>query len=374
MLLQELKKIWRPWIVLAALVLCYVLSPSVSNLGPTTSSIELAMTEAWVAQYGPTVSEQELAEIEATLPALYTKADSILAGLPEARKYGLENYQDFLNLQQRVWQDPSIQWEDEIHEDMRRIEGCMHSEETDYVGDRIQITETYVTLYGLVRESDPGRHQNFLPYLAMERTTWCVRQNTVLAVVFLCLLLGPAQTRDHLARMLPLQYASRRGRYVVRVQLAANFLTSLVVSAVLLILGAWRLFHVSGLAVFFPCRMESLNGWGDSVPNWTYGTWCAVLGLMHCALVLGLSGIVFLLSGKSRNYISMLLKVIPFFAVFYLFANRLIEGAFYHRSDLYKLTDIPYVEAVAAGIILLLPLAACAICFRKLRRTDILTP
>ena len=418
MLYQELKKIFRPGVILAALVLGAVyywmyldfyVNYYPTNYGVTIGPKLLEVTGGWVDTYGPSLERDEVEEIENTLPALYGEADGYLAAYPVAQEHGIASYEDYLAFSEEVnlrlfgggtGNGPAV--DDPDYQDLWRINDYLSGPETDNVSGRMyavgflhmrydRIPEPG-TLGELSTEVDMGglskkEHahvldaffgpdeawRNILPVEVMEGTGVSAFETAIWTVLCLCLLLGPALTRDRMNRMLALQYASRRGRAVSRTQLGTYLITAFAIATVNTALFAVFFLKKHGLGAFFSCRMYSFLHPFFSWPNWTFGTWCVVLGLIHYALAFTTAGLIFLLSRCSGNYISMLLKVIPLFAVFAFFIPRLMEYAFYFRNDLYTLTGVPYIEAIIPVVLLALSSGLCMVFIRRLQRRDVLT-
>lgn len=111
MLLQELKKVFRPGLIFAVLVLgaayywmyldSYV-NDYPTNYGVTLGPALLEATGGWVNTYGPSLEQEEMEEIENTLPTLYAEADGYLAAHPIAREHGISSYEDYLAFSREV--------------------------------------------------------------------------------------------------------------------------------------------------------------------------------------------------------------------------------------------------------------------------------
>ena len=409
MLIEELKKIFRPWLVLAALALgaafywmfiSFYVQTYPANVGGALGQAVLDVTAGWVEKYGPSLSPAEEAEIESELPALIAEADGYIAANATAQKYGLETYQDFLDFQQSVHRDDSVTWEDERHQAMWLILDYLQSGETGNIDGRLYAYSFYTELYRFFadgsreawlaedlagghltqREYDnimstyfgpDGGFDSLLPQqLTAYHVSDCARRFTVLAVLALCLLLGPVMTGDRMSRMVPIQYASRRGRALARTQLAAALLTGAAMAALTAGLFLALFIRRHGLDVFFPCRLASFD-YQYAWPDWTFGGYLAALGSLHLAACLAAAGLCWLISRVSGNYIAMLLKLIPAFAALYGALIWLMDDAFYYVNDLYKLTGLPYAEPLAMGALLLLTLALAGVLLRRLRRRDI---
>ena len=404
MLAQELKKIFRPRLVLGALALgavyallfiYFYVTVYPTNIGGSDGLSILDTVSGWVEKYGPSLSPEEEAEIEDQLPALYAQADGYIAADPTAQKYGLETYQDFLRFQQTASRSAG-----EDNQDMWRILERLWSDETGNIQGRLYVYSFYTEQYryfadgsiqtwlaedladgGLTQQEydnimstyfgPEGSYESLLPQqLTAYHVSDCARRFTVLALLILCLLLGPVMTTDRMSRMVPAQYASRRGRALARTQLAAALLTAAALAAVTAGLFLALFIFRHGLQVFFPCRLASFDR-AYAWPDWTFGGYLAALGAIHLGVCLAGAALVWLLSRTSGSYITLLLKLIPAFGALYGALLWVMDDAFYYANSLYKRTGVPYVEPMAGAALLLLAGALTALFLLRLRRRDI---
>lgn len=409
MFLQELKKIFRPWLLLAALALGaafywlfidFYMTLYPTNIGGTQGQAVLDVTAGWVEKYGPSLSPQEEAEIESELPALIAEADGYIAANATAQKYGLETYQDFLDFQESVNRDDSITWEDERKQDVWLILDYLQGDATGNIDGRLYVYDMYPYWYQTFasgrregrlaeeladstwtqREYDNimstyfgrnGSWNSLLPHqIVGYYASDCAGRFTILAVLWLCVLLGPVMTGDRMSRMVPMQYSSRRGRDLTRIQLGAALMTAAVTA--LVTAGLYVLLFIirHRLYVFFPCRLAAFDlhyAW----PDWTFGGWLLAVGAVHLAVCLVVGAFLWLLSRCSGNYIAMLLKVIPLFAAGAFALPKLMDDAFYYANPVYELVRVPYVEAYVVVVLLSLALGLCVWLLSSIRKRDI---
>ena len=101
LLAWELRKIWRPGILAAILLLgavYYWMFPEFyieyfCN-GPAARA-EFQLASEWVAEYGPTLEPEERAELDGRLAAEIGEFDQQIAAIPEAAAAGLTDYETF---------------------------------------------------------------------------------------------------------------------------------------------------------------------------------------------------------------------------------------------------------------------------------------
>lgn len=392
MLRQELKKIWRPGIVLATLVIAFAYYPMFLNIYVKDRDAVWDMEMAWMEEYGTSFSPREMEAIADTLLVLYAQADGYIAAHPIAQAHGLESYEDYTR-----WKSITIQPEDSLDEQQLYDYLCSYQTEdimsrilqTEAVVEQYRLVQEQVQIYGYIndffeeitpREINHAKAvfhgadevwQNFLPSGATNIST--ATDFAILTVLCLYLLLGPALTRDRIMRMVPLQYASRRGRNVAWIQLAAYLLTAVIVATASLLLHGALIVYKSGWYAFLNCRTFSFFTAMYCWPNWSLGVWYLVLAAIHYIMALTVASVLFLLSRCSGNHISMLLKAIPAFAAFVYFLSKLMTFAFYYANRLYRFTGIPYIETIVPPVLAALSLTLCAVFIKHIMRQDILT-
>ena len=184
------------------------------------------------------------------------------------------------------------------------------------------------------------------------------------------LLLSPTLVRDRLRNTRPMQWASRRGRSVLNVQMGAALLSALVLAVVNITVYVIP-FLAQGPLQFAACGLDGIWEWGTPWFDWTYGTYLLVLAGLILALSLGAAGLTAFLSQYSGNYIAMLLKAVPLFvAVGAVLGSWLLDRPFTFRPlwDGYGPWVPKGAEAVAAAVLLALGLGLCALACRRQRK------
>lgn len=406
MLLQEMKKIWRPGILLVLLLLgtayytMYLEGPIVYNLGENLATGELPVAEQWVVEYGTTISPEEMVEIESTRPALELEADAWIAQNPIAQTYGLTNYADFQRFLNEYYYTASGELKDEAwdrYADANQMLNYLYGEETGNIAGRLYTVNLYTEFYAVRQQYGPKvstaeydrgyterewshiletffgpdeAWQNLLPAEVPGATSIFFAYLLVWMVLSVGLFLSPVLVRDKMRGMESLQYASRRGRGLAKTQFTAAMLSAVILTTVnLLIFGG--MFLRNGTIAFADCRMYSFTMTGFCWPNWTYGTWCIVLTLMCYAVTLGFGAMAWFLAGTSNNYIAMLLKLIPLFVCAAIVLQKTMTDAFYFSNSLYRSFRVPYIEGVVTIAVLLIGLSLYITGYRRIKRKDL---
>ena len=211
---------------------------------------------------------------------------------------------------------------------------------------------------------------SLLPLSVKRSTQEYGKDLAVWCVLSIVLLLSPTLVRDRLWGTRPLQWASRRGRSVLNVQMGAALLSALVLTAVNVTVYAIP-FLAQGPLQFAACGLGGLWEWGTPWFDWTYGTYLLVLAGLILALALGAAGLTVFLSQYSGNYIAILLKAVPLFvAVGAVLGSWLLDMPFTFRSLGSGAVWLPRgIEATAVLALLVLGLGLCWLsCSRQKRR------
>lgn len=397
---EELKKIWKPGMVLVLIVLGFVFYKMFLEFyieyfpnGPyAAGSFQIGVK--MVQEYGTALSQEEMEQVKNSLTDLYEEVDRYIKEFDLAKKHGLESYEEYVNFCEtsvRAIPEGMAADQNEDYADSKRIENYLTSNETENISGRIYATERFLRWYEAeqnialdykinedysVKEnhhvkktfySENAAWQNIMLLEVMEATSRYLGYLLVWMCLSICLFHSPLLVHDRMSRMIALQYSSRRGRRIFLLQFVSVMLSAFLLTTLnLVIFGG--IFMTNGTAVFFPCRMYSFTSISYCWSNWTYGTWCVML-VMLCYLVsMGTAAISFFLSQNSANYIVMLLKLIPLFVGMAILCLKLLERAFYFSNALYKMTNVPYVEMITAGIVFLAGVGLCDRVYCKIRK------
>ena len=338
--LQELKKIWRPGILVGIVLLgliYYYMFPSFyieyfSN-GPSAQA-EFELSVEWVARYGPTLEPEERAELDGRLAEEIAKFNRQLKDFPEAAAAGITDYESFRAASEQNAGDPQLMWAIQDGSNCDTISIIRHMLER-YDDPRDYLWEhDYFEFYTpqekaqiLAVNSWP---MSLLSGSVMDSTNYYLKYLARWTAISVILLLSPTLVRDRLRQTRPIQWSSRRGRRVLHTQLAAGLVSALLLSVVNVTIYAIP-FLAQGPLALKDCPLGN-SVWGSGTPwfNWTYGQYLGILTGMVLALGIGIGAVTLFLSRFSDNYVSMLLKAFPLFvAMGGFFAVWVINHAFF---------------------------------------------
>jgi hypothetical protein len=199
-----------------------------------------------------------------------------------------------------------------------------------------------------------------------------------LAVMILltnCILFAPVITRDNMSGMRALQYSSKAGRKTLNAQLCAMLAAAAVIAVIEIALtfavflqGTWGSFLDAGVHSFF-------NPYSYSWFSGTFGQWLLCCALLILVVSLAATFFVFILSKVSKNYISLLLGLVPVAAVLVLICVLLFTQPFLitveSHNGLYQYLPIPFIEAYVGGLLLLASATGTVILLKRQKRAEI---
>lgn len=400
LLAWELRKIWRPGILAAILLLgavYYWMFPEFyieyfCN-GPA-SQAQFQLASEWVEKYGPTLEPEERAELDGQLTEEIAAFDVQIAAIPETAAAGLTDYETFDRFREDYLND-ALDNGGQADMDMEYLLSRVYGGTNWYIIEEIQYTmELYDTqeehkalvISGrraegqpeamILREeqlAEPERAHGLLPDSVRESTREYGRDLAVWCVLSIVLLLCPTLVRDRLRRARAMQWTSRRGRSILTTQMAAALCSALVLTAVNLVVYAIPFLAQEPLR-FRDCGLGGIWEWSAPWFDWTYGTYLVVLAGLILALSLAAAGLTVFLSQYSGSYIAMLLKALPLFvAVGAVLGSWLLDMPFSFRR---VWEDGPWMpkgtEAAVAVGLLAVSLVLCIWTCRHQKKRELL--
>jgi hypothetical protein len=198
----------------------------------------------------------------------------------------------------------------------------------------------------------------------------------VLIIITICMLFAPVVTRDTMMGVRALQYSGRAGRKVLRLQFFAG-LTAAVIIALIEIGAAVAVFGAGVWGSFWDSGLHSFLNVGEFY--WfdgTFAQWVFCCSAMIVCISIAAMCVVFVISKKASNYITLLLGLIPAMAVFVGVCVVVFSAPFGVTNSegqlpLYEYVPIPFAEAYVCGALLIGGIAAVCIMLRRQRRAEI---
>lgn len=184
----------------------------------------------------------------------------------------------------------------------------------------------------------------YLPSGILESTNSYVKYLTVWSILSVVFLLSPTSVRDQIHKTRATQWSSKKGRRILNTQLAAAGFSALALTLINLIVYAIP-FLMQQPLIFRNFQLFSFQIFRIPWFDWTYGQYLIVMALMIVVLAVAAGGLTVFLSQYSGNYVAMLLKVLPLFAVLaYISSSRIMDQAFFAENSLSKVLAMPGAE------------------------------
>ncbi len=407
LLKQELRKIWNPVILVVLIILggfyYFLFSGTVIEFFSSGSSSEEAafsLSAEWSKKYGTTLEPEERAELDTQLAEEKELFAEGLKAFDEPAQYGFYDWDSFMAFRDAYYESTrnsetpgvadmeleTVIWKiigGTNHFTVQTLMGIMESydrlaqdlppnlnydgkPQTDPMYDRImqRISE--------IKSSDSVR--GYMPTSIYESTNTYLKRFAVWAILSVILLLSPTLVRDKLHRMHSMQWSSKTGRRILNVQYVAAGISALALTIINFAIYAIPflrcqplLFKDFKLFSFQLCRIP----WFD----WTYGQYLLIMSVIIVVLAMAAAGFAVLLSRYSGNYVAMLLKALPLFAILAFISSRYVTNqAFFIGNKASRALGFPGAEFLIVSVLALASVAARVIsCSRHifmLKETD----
>lgn len=335
---MELKKIWKPKILLIIVVIGFLFGflflefplTYFPNGHPAVEQYQLM--QDWTKKYGVEMNSEEykdaLQKLKDELGVTDGKADgsALISYASEEDAY----------LQQAA----NALYEYELR----------YKELDDSLEENLFAPAEQIRVRDIIQNK---KRDGILPYEIMGNAMEYWRWVSVFIVLSVMVLLAPAVTKDTLTGVRTLQYSSKHGRKILNTQLLAAILSAIGI-AVLEVFIFVVFYMKHGTFQFWDNPINSFF-FGDIY--WfdlSFGQYLLVILLLIALFTGGTAGVAFFLSCFSRNYISLMLKIIPVFFVLGMLSNKCITYLFSFQNPLYGLTGLKGVEVYVGVTVLLL--------------------
>jgi len=390
----ELKKIWRPGLLLAIVLIGLVFYDARPGFyleyfwdASDREGAQTQLSAGWLEAYGTTIEPEERAQLDGQLEELEAEFAVQVAQIPGAAEAGITDYESYLTwdtahqtglteeehqLGFAVYAKTNLAMVEELIEFMENYDTLAAGETPEVWGGEvgeyspahqpsIRRVETVRTegVFGFLPIAAIDSADNFFHYFAI----WCVFSAV--------LLISPTLVRDALRRTRAMQWTSRRGRGVLNAQMGAALLSGALLTLLncAIYLGP---FLATGALRFWNCSLVSVWNAEFSWFDCTYGQYLLILLGLTFLLTLAASGFTVVLSQFSASYVAMLLKAIPLiFVLCWGVVPWIMAGAGLFSGRPVRLTGLPGTEFICAVLTVLLALALCMLTVRRQRRAEL---
>ncbi|OWA35371.1 hypothetical protein B9G55_12045 [Saccharibacillus sp. O16] len=349
LLRHELKKIWN-WRVLALLAVLAALVWSLP-LRESAAGYDSMRTHGGYGsyqrelfqRYGNTLEPEEWADydVPGKIAAVQAETDALIAKSELFAKQGIHNYAQYLAFVDRDTSgldDAELERFMKITQDMRdqlslRYDGQTLDEFYASPQMRMMALKALASAYG--NPDDEYRLQSFIqrderPVVVQAAREILSRRNSslirvdlvesasmyaatvgVFSLVATLLLVTLPLSTDRTRQVHLMQYSSRTGRRILRIQGAAMLISSLIVSILSIALGAIPLL-AEGAAEYRHASIQQCFSFFDmGLYDLTFGQYAMILCAMIMLLTVGTAAFVFILTRFSANLMTLLIKIVP---------------------------------------------------------------
>lgn len=390
----ELKKIWRPGLLLAIVLIGLVFYDARPGFyleyfwdASDREGAQTQLSAGWLEAYGTTMEPEERAQLDGQMEELEAEFAVQAAEIPGAAEAGITDYESYL-----TW-DTAHQTG--LTEEEHQLGFAVYSKTNlAMVEELIRFMENYDTLAagetpevwgGEVGEYSPAHQPSirrvetvrtegvfgFLPIAAIDSADNFFHYFAIWCVFSAVLLISPTLVRDALRRTRAMRWTSRRGRGVLNAQMGAALLSGALLTLLncAIYLGP---FLATGALRFWNCSLVSVWNAEFSWFDCTYGQYLLILLGLTFLLTLAASGFTVVLSQFSASYVAMLLKAIPLiFVLCWGVVPWIMAGAGLFSGRPVRLTGLPGTEFICAVLTVLLALALCMLTVRRQRRAEL---
>ena len=372
-------------------------------------SVDYRMAEQWVKRYGPTMEEDERRDAEKDVLAVEREMDEWIANQPEFAAAGIFDHHDWDDYRNRTgkFENLSEDWEETdriLYDLLFDYDYENNSSKNNDLGMRYQdipgILQNYDMRNELFDLDDPDYDysqsqianlewqnqlkkadglRSLLPKDAFYNLYYPVIYFAILAVLGVFFLLSPYPVHDRLRDVRPLQWTSKTGRKLARMQLWAMLASAFLLTTAVLI-PCFLKYLSTGDAIFFDCPVNGFMSGINLSWNLTLGQWVTVCFLFCYIAALGAASFAYLLARSCSGYVSMLLKEVLLFvplivAVFYLSIGGGIArsiNTLYPVGTLDYATGIPGAGFLTVCFVLAAGIAACLFAAHRQRKKELL--
>ncbi|MFT4146228.1 MAG: hypothetical protein QM644_17395 [Mobilitalea sp.] len=387
-ILYEMKKIWNIKLLLVITVLCALyyfmfLEFNIKhfpNGHPVTE--ELNFSIQMLEQSGLTMEEDEFSDfILSTREKLITEAETYIKNIPIFSEAEIYTYEDYKKIHEKSNQselETTAIWTllgeecDFVRfklEALSNIEDRYHNYPEYLLNKLISETTDEKELDRLMEIQESEEYRNIMDGWVFENTVTYAVYLAVLTILAVLVLISPLIVTDHTKNVHLLQYTSKQGRAVFNNQFIAAMISAFLLTTVfILIFGA--IYSSNSTWIFWNSGLTSFLNTTFLV-NITYGQYIIISVALLYVLCLSAAASAFVLSRFSQNLITLIMKLIPLFAVYGLISVSVLNYTFNRVNIIYAGTGILGIETIVCGFLLLSGLAVSIYFIHKETKIDI---
>ncbi|MCI7658549.1 hypothetical protein, partial [Flintibacter sp.] len=250
----ELKKIWRPGLLLAIALIGAIFYQvrtgfylEYFNSGSSWGAAQVQLAYGWLETYGNTIEPEERPGLDEQLAELKAEFAGQVAQIPGTAEAGITDYESYAawaeSYNASTWSDEANALDWEIYENTNRVMLGSLVEfmgEYDYLsgggsildwgGDISEDSPAHQASVQRIEQAEAQGVYGFLPSMVKDSTDSFFHYFAIWCAFSGVLLISPTLVRDALHRTRAMQWTSRRGRRVLNVQMGAALLSGLLLT------------------------------------------------------------------------------------------------------------------------------------------------
>ena len=330
---------------------------------------------------------------------LIAHADILIQNSPLFAKYGVTNYEEF-----SVYRSVRLINYPIADRDRFRMHFYMIGQESNFVSSKIGTLEDIKHFYnisynqemfshnlslmkGIITNhhllSNRGRYRvldvletneywNVMDEIAFVNTVYYFRAFSRLQLLVIFILILPFLAYDRMRNLVILQYSTAIGRKLKHRQLAATAISAIIISTLLLVIFS-IIYSTTGIFRYWNHEVVSFaNPSTILFFRFTFGQYFSLLMAMTYIIGIGASFIAFVISRFSKNPVSTILKGLPIFIAMDIITQRIFDGTFDIRGELYRQTNILGIELIITAALFVISCIVALFVLRYEKRINIL--
>lgn len=225
-----------------------------------------------------------------------------------------------------------------------------------------------------IHENDDMR--NILPGYGIYHLKMFFPALAIMILLALCILLAPVITKDNMSGLISLQYSSKTGRKILSRQLAAVIFTAFIV-ALINIAAVFGFFIKTVLHTFLKSGLNSFTDpFSYSFFKGNFGQYLIAVSILIIVFSIASAMFIFFLSKLSKNYISLLLALVPTGTLLAALCYSIFKDPFAitssgYQTTLYPIIPIPYVEVYIVAALFIIGIVLVSILLKKANKVEV---
>ena len=367
-MLYEFKKIWS-WKIVGVLIMITAIFYQMFLYYPIEifrlnhPQIEIHdYTVEMAEEYGVSITGEEIESFVSQKRPLYEQElDQYFEELSVFKAAGLSSYEEFMQFENNLDEELT-------EEDFDALMAINSGELTNYVAYRLQALDYLTEELSYVEGPN-----NIMSSYAFESTMSYIGHLSILVVLLSLILAAPVVIRDRMKNMHYLHYTSKNGRKIIGQQLKAVLVSGLILTTICIIVFGGLILR-NDLLVFWDSPVNSFlnRAMQDILFDLTFGEYLSISIIFIYLLNVSVTFLAFTLSRFSQNMITLIMKLVPLFAVLTVLCTILFAWMFTPANQFYGLIAVDGIEGIVLVTFLTIATIISIYVLKREKRIDVL--